>query len=154
MAVDRARFATTLLGLGSVGLDSAILIYHLEGTEPYAELTEELFTLVGRGAVEVVLSTITIAELLVGPFTQQQVGLVAGFEHFVQSLPYTTLAPVSYAVARQAALLRARYRLHTPDALLVATALTEHTAGFVTNDLQLRRVQPEGITVVVLDEFV
>lgn len=34
-----------------VGLDSSVLIYHLEGLRPYASLTETLFTDLARGAV-------------------------------------------------------------------------------------------------------
>lgn len=154
MALDRARFAATLLDLNSVGLDSAALIYHLEDVLPYADLTEELFALIGHGKIEAVLSVVTVAELLVGPFTQGQAAQVAGFEHFLQALPNTKVVPVSYEIARESARLRACYRLRTPDALLAATALAARAGGFVTNDAQLRRIEPEGIKVVVLKDFI
>jgi predicted nucleic acid-binding protein len=47
--------------------------------------------------------------------------------------------------AKAAARLRAKYNVRTLDALLVATALDEKAAAFLTNDPRLRRLQAEGI---------
>ncbi|HSF14785.1 MAG TPA: type II toxin-antitoxin system VapC family toxin [Vicinamibacteria bacterium] len=50
--------------------------------------------------------------------------------------------------------LRGRYRIRTPDALLVATAMQEGAKAFVTSDDRLKRLGAEGITVLVLEHYV
>ena len=154
MAVKPARFRGDLRRYGKVGLDSSLLIYHLEDVSPYSELTEAAFATVTEGAPSAVLSTISVTELLVRPFAQDRQDRVAALERFVLGLPHTTLVAPSYAAAKEAARLRARYGIRTPDALHVATALTEKAGAFVTNDGELRRLKAEGIAVVVLDDYV
>jgi predicted nucleic acid-binding protein len=61
------------------------------------------------------------------------------------------LMPVDVVVARLAADLRARYNLTTPDALHLATAIEAGCEAFLTNDLDLRRV--EEIRVPALDDL-
>lgn len=154
MGVKKAKFVAELNRLTKVGLDSSILIYHLEDMEPYSELTEAAFAAIAEGSLVAVLSTISVTELLVQPFAEGQKDRVAAFERFVLSLPNTALIPPSYPTAKEAARLRARYGIRTPDALLLATALGENADGFLTNDAYLRRLKGEGIAIVVLADYV
>ena len=154
MGVKRAEFGVEVRRVAKVGLDSAILIYHLEDIEPYSDLTEAAFAAIAGGETAAVLSTIAVTELLVKPFAKGQQNRVAAFEHFLLSLPNTALIPPSYAIAKDAARLRGRYSLRTPDALLVATALSEKADAFLTNDGRLRKLKAEGIAIVVLDDCV
>lgn len=62
-----------------------------------------------------------------------------------------TALPVNAIVAEQAAQLRTIYRLRTPDALHVATALVSGCDAFLTNDIKLKRVVE--IPVLVFDEL-
>ena len=55
-------------------------------------------------------------------------------------------------VAHQAAKLRARYGLKTPDALFLATALEEKAQAFITNDVRLKVI--ENIEIVLINAFV
>lgn len=154
MAVKQAKFISDLKHFRKVGLDSSILIYHLEDVEPYSELTEATFAVIAEGLPAAVLSALSVTELLVRPFSQGKRDRVAAFERFVLSLPNTAMIPVSYPMAKEAARLRATYGIRTPDALLVATALGEKAEAFLTNDTDLRRLKAEGIAVVVLDDYV
>jgi predicted nucleic acid-binding protein len=43
--------------------------------------------------------------------------------------------------------------IRAPDALLIATALSEKAEGFLTNDARLARLKPEGISILVLDDY-
>jgi hypothetical protein len=86
-------------------------------------LTEMTFAALGAGRLTAVLSTITVTELLVQPFAQAQDNRVSTCEHFIQSLPNTTLIAPDYNIAKASARLRATYNLRTPDAILMATAL-------------------------------
>lgn len=154
MGVKQAGFAAALKRFAKVGLDSSIPIYHLEDMEPYSDLSEVAFAAIAGGSLIAVLSTISVTELLVKPFAEGQQDRVAKFEHFILSLPNMVLLPPSYAIAKEAARLRGRYGLRTPDALLVATALGEKADAFLTNDGRLRKLKAEGIAVVVLDDYV
>lgn len=61
------------------------------------------------------------------------------------------LVPIDYAIAEQAADLRARYNLRTPDALQIAAALSAGCQAFATNDRQLQRVTE--LSIVILDDL-
>ena len=149
-----ARLTTELAKFERIGLDTSILIYHLDDITPYSELTEAVFGEVAAGTPEAVVSTISIAELLVKPFADHAPERVAAFERFVLSLPHTRLVASGYVAAKEAARLRARYRLRTPDALLIATAREERAQAFLTNDAGLRRLKGEGLAILVLDDYV
>lgn len=154
MAVSGEKFVRVLRKFTKVGLDSSIAIYHLEDIAPYADLTEVAFAAIAAGAPTAVLSTISVTELLVKPFAEERRDLVAACERFVLALPNAAIVPPSYAVAKEAARLRARYGVRTPDALLVATALRERAGAFLTNDVRLRKLAAEGIAVIVLEDYV
>jgi predicted nucleic acid-binding protein len=55
------------------------------------------------------------------------------------------------AVADRAAALRGQYRLRTPDAIQLATALEAGADAFLTNDQQLSRVTE--VPVLLIDEI-
>jgi predicted nucleic acid-binding protein len=148
-----ARLVADLRRFSKIALDSSVLIYHLEDAEPYSSLTEIALGAVAEGAPAAVLSTISVTELLVKPFADGREDRVAVFEKFVLSLPNAAIVPPGYRAAREAARLRARYDLRTPDALLLATAIDEKAEAFLTNDGRLRRLKPEGLTVLVLDDY-
>jgi predicted nucleic acid-binding protein len=153
MGVKEARFITELKKFHKVGLDSSILIYHLEDIEPYSDLTEHIFIAVAEGSLSAAISTISVTELLVQPFIVGQEDRIEAFEQFLFSFPNAVLVPPSYFIAKEAARLRAKYMIRTPDALLVATALHGKAEAFLTNDTRLRSIKGENITIVILDDF-
>jgi len=153
MGLKQARFATELRRLNKVGLDTSILIYHLEDIEPYADLTEVTFSAIAEGLPRAVLSVISVTELLVQPFARGEENRTTIFEQFILSLPNVDLIAPTYTIAKEAAHLRARYAIRTPDALLISTALNEKAEAFLTNDSRLRRLKAEGINILVLDDF-
>jgi predicted nucleic acid-binding protein len=146
-------FQKELRKLKKVGLDSSILIYHLEDIEPYANLTENIFAAVAEGFLSAVLSTVSVTELLVQPFAAGHQNRIAAFERFLFSLPNTELKSPDYPIAREAARLRAKYKLRTPDALLLVTSINGKADSFITNDSRLRTVKTEGLVILVLDDF-
>lgn len=153
MAVASGRLAADLTKFRRVALDSSVLIYHLEDTEPYSELTEAAFAAIAAGIPSAVVSTISVTELFVTPYLDRRPDRVAALERFLGSLPNTALVAPGYPVAKDAARLRARYGVRVPDALLLATARLQGAHAFVTNDAALKKVKGEGFTVVVLDEY-
>jgi predicted nucleic acid-binding protein len=148
------EFQSVLRRLKKIGLDSSILIYHLEDLEPYANLTENIFSMVAEGSLSAVLSTVSVTELLVQPFAAGQKDRIATMERFLFSLPNTEIKSPDYPIALEAARLRSKYRIRTPDALLIATSMNEKTDAFITNDADLRALRAEGLAILVLADFV
>lgn len=152
-ALDTAKFARDLTQLNKIALDTSILIYHLEDVHPYSELTEVVFAMLAKGSFTARLSTLSVTELLVKPFAEGKEERVTACEQFIRSLPNSVLVAPSYEIAREAARLRGCYRLRTPDALLISTALSEKANAFLTNDNRLKKVEAEGIAILVLDDY-
>jgi predicted nucleic acid-binding protein len=153
VALKTSRFIADLRKWGVVGIDSSVLIYHLEDTRPYSGLTEDAFTEVGAGTLRAVVSTVSAAEVLVKPFIEGKTDVIAAFDRFIRSLPNVTVVAPDYETSKDAARLRARYTLRTPDALLVATARRQAAQAFVTNDRALRRIKGEGVAILVLGDY-
>lgn len=145
--------AADLARAQKVGFDSSVLIYHLEGLAPYAELTETAFSLLAQGKFTAVISTISITELLTKPFAESNAQAIIACERFFQGLPHTTVVAPHSTIAREAARLRAHYGLRTPDALLLGTALVENAKAFLTNDTDLKRVRKESIAILLLEDY-
>lgn len=129
-----------------VVVDSAPLIYLLDGHPAFAPLFEGLFEAYERGAVRIALSTIAVAEVLAGPFKQGQEALAKRYEKVLADFE---LVPVSQDIAVTAARLRAGTGLRLPDALQAATALEIGAVALVTHDRDFSRLA--GLRVIVGD---
>ena len=154
MGIKGTTWAEELKKFTRVGMDSSVVIYHLEGMAPYADLTETLFAAVLDGSMRAILSTISITALLVRPFAKDQLDRITALERFLFSLPNTDLVPPNYAISKEAARLRAKYRIRTPDAILLATSLIEKAEAFLTNDARLGIIKEEDLDILVLDDFI
>lgn len=73
------------------------------------------------------------------------------YRTLLQYSRHFTLIPIDDAIASQAAVLRVRYRLKTPDALQVSAALQGGCEAFLTNDHALKRVQE--LRILLVDEL-
>ena len=116
-------------------LDTTVLVSYLNGNEPaspIATLILDEFVLSGRN--EAVVSMVTILEVLVRPL-RQDVEVSRQVLDFLQNFPNVRNFEVNFAVAQEAAQLRARYNIATPDALIVATGLTAGVTKLITNDI-------------------
>ena len=81
-----------------------------------------------------------MTELLVHPYRKQDIDQVNSIYALTSTYPNLSWVPVTLALADQAARLRAKYGLRTPDALHVATAIAGSATGFIGNDHAFRRV--------------
>jgi predicted nucleic acid-binding protein len=97
-----------------------------------------LFEAAERGQVQLALSTVTLAEVLTGPYQAGQTALAKRYE---LALGVYQLVPLSASVAALAAQLRAQYRLKLPDAVQLASALDIGAAALVTHDRDFSAVQ-------------
>jgi predicted nucleic acid-binding protein len=134
-----------------IALDTSIFIYQLEANARYLALTDSVFSWVERTGHEAVTSTITMTELLVPSYRDNDEHRVDAFYGLLSTYPNLQWIAPDLEVADLAAKLRARYRLRTPDALQAATALRAQATGLVTNDPVFARI--EGLETVVLDQI-
>jgi predicted nucleic acid-binding protein len=133
-----------------IGLDTSVFIYQFESHPRYLPVTRELLSGVQRGQWTAVTSTITIMELTVRPWQLDRPAVAREYEALLAHFPNLDVADVTRDVARQAARLRATYRLRPADALQVATALVYGATAFITNDSQVTRV--DQLAVILLDD--
>ncbi|MBF9254314.1 type II toxin-antitoxin system VapC family toxin [Pontibacter sp. 172403-2] len=129
-----------------VFLDTAPLIYFIEGNTVYQDKLLKLFTAYDKGDFSFISSTLTLLEVLVQPMKMNRLDLVEQYKRVLSEASGIILVEVTTAVAVKAAELRAKYGLKTPDAIQVATAVTHGAKYFLTNDLRLKTVK-EIITV-------
>ena len=138
-----------LEGLGDhpvVVVDTAPIIYWLEGHPRLAERFGAIFHAAQAGAATVVISTVTLAEVLAGPLRAANELLTAQYREALTRSPGWQVMPLDVDIAVEAARVRAAYRLRLPDAVQVATAIRAGAAALVTHDRALRRVR--GLRVV------
>lgn len=128
-----------LTAAGRVVFDTAACIYYLERpvTDPRCAVLLPVVRAAQAGAVDLVVSTVTVTELLTGPLRAGDREAEAAVRLFVSLL--CTVTPVDLAVAERAAAIRAEHGLRTPDALICATAVLA-AAVVVGNDEQWKRM--------------
>lgn len=145
-------FAERIQEVDKLFLDTAPVIYYVEGNATYDGLVRRVFEEVDGGRLTVVSSPVTLAECLVFPY---RLGMPELGERFLGTLltgNNTVLQPIDEEIAQTAAELRSRYNLTLTDAFQTATAMRAGCNAFLTNDLELKRVSE--IEVLVLKEFV
>jgi predicted nucleic acid-binding protein len=132
-----------------VALDTNVFIYHLEANPLYVSLTTEVFDWLVRPGNRAITSTLTMAEVLVQPYREANEGLHRTYYGLLSQYPNLEWIPPDLHIAEAAARLRATYRLRTPDAIHVATAIRSGASGFLSNDAAFIRVA--DIEIGILD---
>ena len=101
----------------------------------------------------------TLARTIVGPDTAPLIYLIEEnpiflpfvadqYRRILLHANHVTTEPVSEIIADEAAQLRARHGLRTPDAIQLATAIRAGASSFVTNDSRLPRLAPLNMLVL------
>jgi predicted nucleic acid-binding protein len=144
------KMTDALTGVSKIFLDTAPVIYYIEGTLRYQPLTDVIFQRIQGGSLEAVTSTITLAECLVHPYRHGDMILAQKFRQVITNASNTRYLAID-VVAEQAAELRARYNLSLTDAFQIAVAILAKCEAFLTNDMMLKRVSE--VTIVILDEL-
>lgn len=150
MGLDRLR--TFLRRHRRIALDTSIFIYQLETNPRYVACTDHIFSWLERPGSQAITSTITMTELLVQPYRDNNEQRVDEFYSLLSTYPNLDWIAPNLEIADSAARIRALHRLRTPDALQAATAVQAQATGLITNDLVFERV--ESFETMVLDQFV
>ena len=144
--------ALVLPANGNVYLDANGFIYSIERIDPYRSMLDTLWQTVSTRQITVVTSELTLLEVLVKPLKVGDAPTATLFRTVLQHLPEVRMLPITQPILEEAAKLRATLGLRTPDAIHVATALSQSCALVVTNDSAFRRIP--DLPVAVLHELV
>jgi predicted nucleic acid-binding protein len=128
------------LGHQRVLIDTNVWLYHLEGNAEFGTAASELISAVEHGLIEGVASELTLLELQVRPLQLERQDIADHYEILLDHFPHLIFAPIMRDVLTLAAVLRAKYTLKTPDAILLATGIRHGATLAVSNDQQWQRV--------------
>lgn len=129
-----------LKGVQLLAIDSAPLIYFIERHSEFRPPMREVGARLDASQLRAVAATLTLTEVLTQPLRLNRVDVASAYRRILEQHPAVRLVDLDPSIASQAAELRARYALKTPDAIQVATAIAAGCDAFLTNDRDLSRV--------------
>ncbi len=140
-----------LVGITTLGFDTSPFIYFIERHPTYVGIMREIIRHVDEGRVIGYSSVVTLTEVLTQPKRRGNIMVEQEYRNLLLHSRHFKLISITADIAEQAADLRARYSLRTPDALQIAVALRSGCQAFLTNDSDLKRVT--SLRVLVLAEL-
>jgi predicted nucleic acid-binding protein len=136
----------------SIFIDTAPIIYYIEGHQRYGPIVREVVRSFHTGALYAYSSVLTLTEVLPKPIEADDENMARKFAEFLEYGKNFSLVEISTDIAKRAGRLRGKYlRLRTVDAVQVSTALDVGADLFVTHDTNLRQVKE--IKAVILEDY-
>ena len=133
-------------------IDTSVWIYHFAQHPQLGSPAGKVIESLEAGKFRGVASDLTLLELTVRPLQLGRQDVADDYEVLLDYFPNLELEPISREILLDAAGLRARHRLRTPDAIQIATGLRTGATLAVTNDEGWRRLA--FIDTVVLSDLV
>ena len=124
-----------------VGIDTNIFIYHFSEHPKFGEVSTNILDMIEKGKILGVTSVITIIELLYRAKEASAEKVALDYQETLDGIKNLSLHFVDLEVAQKAADFRWRYKLRTPDAIQLATAVLSGCKVFITNDNRFRKVK-------------
>jgi predicted nucleic acid-binding protein len=115
-------------------IDTSIWIYHFEQHEIFGANAGQVVERLEDGAFRGIASELTLLELTLRPLQLGRQDAADDYETLLSYFPNLELEPISRRILLEAAALRARFRLRTPDAIQLATGLHAGATLAITND--------------------
>ena len=119
-------------------VDTAPIIYVLEHDRKFAPRFRPLFERQSAGGIQFAVTTITVAEVLTGPFKAGDEALARRYRAVMESWQVINLTA---DIAESAARFRAGLGLRTADAIQVASAIAVNADALMTHDRDFSRVK-------------
>lgn len=119
-------------------VDTAPIIYVIEGHPEFAPVFKPLFERHAAGHFRFAVTTITLAEVLTGPLSAADEVLA---ERYRATLRSWYVVDLDADIAESAARLRASLKLKLADAVQAASALAIGADALVTHDRDFSRLQ-------------
>lgn len=128
-----------MTGYNKVFIDTAPLIYYLEQNPQCHKKVKDFIGTCLEYDIQIVTSSITIAEYCVFPLRRQKLELIQKLDEFIDDMKID-LVNINEAIAKKSAQIRAMYKyFKAMDALQLAAAYLTECDLFLTNDKQLRQ---------------
>jgi predicted nucleic acid-binding protein len=136
----------------SIALDTDAIIYYVEEHDRFLPVIEPLIDAVAAGIYRLHVSVVSLLEVLVHPLREHRLDLAEQYREILGRSPMVALHAIDTHIAQRAALLRAQFRLRTPDAIIAATALVTGCSHLITNNASdFRRVV--DLEVLAINDF-
>jgi predicted nucleic acid-binding protein len=119
-------------------IDSAPIIYTLERHPTFGPYFQPLFDAHAAGKLRFAVTTVTIAEVLTGPFKARKNDLAWRYRMVLDSW---RVIPLDVDIAQSAARSRAETGLRLPDAIQLASAVAINAFALVTHDRDFSAVR-------------
>ena len=103
-------------------------------------MSRKIFKSIEAGRNTGLCPTLSLLEVLVQPYKQNNDELVNQFYALLTTYPNLRWIGLTTTIADTGARLRAKYNIKTPDAILLATALTAGATGFIGNDNKMKGI--------------
>ena len=113
-------------------------------------LAKQIWQEAAAGNYNLVISTLTIHEVLVIHFRRGKTKEAEGFRRLIYSAPWLRIVPVSSSIAERSAGYRHGLGLSTADSIILATAVEEGCDELMTTDRHFAIAANQGIIKVNL----
>ncbi len=132
-----------------ISLDTNIFLA-IKNKEDSSSFCEKILNAIEEKKFTGVLSTVVIAEVLVGFYQNDETWEA---DEFTQNITaYYEIIPVSMEISQKGAKIRAKYKVKLPDALIIASLDLFETKILITSDKKLNKC-PE-IKIMSPEKFV
>jgi predicted nucleic acid-binding protein len=121
-------------------IDTSVWIYHLENHPEFGPPAGRVIESLEEGRFRGIASELTLLELTVRPLQLGRQDVADHYEVLLDYFPNLEIVPISREILLDAAGLRARQKLRTPDAIQLATGIRAGATLAVTNDKLWRSV--------------
>jgi len=129
--------------MNRIFFDTNVFIYMFEGLEPQRSRMLEIRRRMLERGDQIVTSAMTLGEVLVKPTKLGQASLIEQYDRAIRST--SEIVSFDAQVAWRFASLRATHTLRSADAIQLACAAHFGVDLFITNDLQLQKLDVPGI---------
>jgi predicted nucleic acid-binding protein len=134
------KIEQALEGVKTLFLDTAPIIYYIQGNVEYFSLVEPIFEKLSDGDLQAVISPITVMECLHKPCKDKIADLQERFKNILLDEDVIFII-TDRAVMLKAIEIRVEYNLKLADAIQVATAISSNCDAFLTGDARLGSIK-------------
>lgn len=134
-----------------VFIDTAPLIYFIEGHTKFQNELIEIFKAGDEEMLSIQTSILTLLEVLVQPIRLKRFELANQYEKILTKSKHIELIDTDIKVVKNAASIRAQFNFKTPDSIQLATAVENSADIFLTNDSKLQKFN--HIEVITLEKI-
>ncbi len=124
-----------------IAYDVSVFIYVFEDNKEFYESSKKALTPLLAGNAKGIFSSIGLIELLTGPKKRNRGDLAFEYKQKIWDFPNLMLKNLNLNIIDLSSDLRAKYGLHTADAVHIATAIDSGATKFYTNDKKLKAVK-------------